>query len=301
MDNGAQQIIRLLERNASSGQRPSQIYHDWLQMVDTTLRMLPAHAESVAEAGRLADDDEEGKRLWTRLRETYRDPAHFKRFANAYHVLLHTSESPGGEPDYKDTVGSIFMEFGNPSPGNGQFFTSFSIARMMAELTTTVEELTSLILERIREAVEPDPVLRLWLETESMVTMAMGGDMHSWLVESVLPRCADRFKPVGVYDCAVGSGVMLLAKASTLPRWMVQTGVVQFYGQDIDATCALMANINLKLYGLNGWGLKYRIAGLRMLSCLSTNQAPEAAQMPEPDFVLPEPGKQIGMFTAAAM
>lgn len=49
---------------------------------------------------------------------------------------------------------------------------------------------------------------------------------------------------------------MLLAAARVLsemmPEWVLQRGLVGFYGQDIDYRCTLMARINLALYGLNG-------------------------------------------------
>ena len=51
---------------------------------------------------------------------------------------------------------------------------------------------------------------------------------------------------------AVGSGRMLLAAAGCFPGWAVQLGLVQFYGMDIDPTCARMARVNAELYGLNG-------------------------------------------------
>ena len=40
---------------------------------------------------------------------------------------------------------------------------------------------------------------------------------------------------------------------------MVTTGLVQYYGVDIDPTCVRMANINCKLYGLNRHHLKYAL------------------------------------------
>ncbi len=47
-----------------------------------------------------------------------------------------------------------------------------------------------------------------------------------------------------------------MAAASTLPQWMVQLGLVQFYGADIDMMCVKMARLNCMLYGMNGYGLK---------------------------------------------
>ena len=38
---------------------------------------------------------------------------------------------------------------------------------------------------------------------------------------------------------------------------MVQLGLVQFFGADIDPMCVQMARINIVLYGLNGTGLRY--------------------------------------------
>jgi hypothetical protein len=309
LDPDAQKIISLLEKNTSSGQRPAAIFQDWLEMTDTALRMLPEHAASVAKTRQMAEDDEEGRMLWTRLSRTYRDRDHFDRFQEAFALLLNASSDPGGSPTYKDTIGSIYMEFGNPSPRAGQFFTPLAIAKTMAMAVIDEKAVTKLVLQRVRAAIEAEPLLRMWLELEGLTVAATGGDMHVWAVESVLPRCGKHFKPVRVLDCCVGSGVMLLAAASCLPTWMVQAGLVQFYGHDIDATAALMANINIKLYGLNGWGLKYRIAGLEMLACIT--QSDETAtgiadvmmprgltpRLPEPDFILPDVGEQIGLFS----
>ena len=47
--------------------------------------------------------------------------------------------------------------------------------------------------------------------------------------------------------------------AAKVPRWMLDWGLVQFYGQDLDYTCYLMARANMRLYGLNGDGIRYAI------------------------------------------
>jgi hypothetical protein len=37
-------------------------------------------------------------------------------------------------------------------------------------------------------------------------------------------------------------------------------GLVQFYGMDIDMSCVKMAQINMMIYGLNGFNLKTALA-----------------------------------------
>ena len=63
-------------------------------------------------------------------------------------------------------------------------------------------------------------------------------------------------EPLTVCDPACGSGVTLLAAASACPRWALDYNVVRFFGQDIDRTCVKMAQVNMMLYGLNGYGLR---------------------------------------------
>ena len=59
---------------------------------------------------------------------------------------------------------------------------------------------------------------------------------------------------------------------TSFPLWAVQTGLVQFYGMDIDATCVKMAQVNFMLYGLNGFGLH----------CALTATPRQLASLPEP-------------------
>ena len=60
---------------------------------------------------------------------------------------------------------------------------------------------------------------------------------EAWLLHEYLPRCQSASSRDGV-----GSGLRIRPDAargaSLLPSWMVRTGLVQFYGQDLDAACA---------------------------------------------------------------
>jgi len=58
-------------------------------------------------------------------------------------------------------------------------------------------------------------------------------------------------RPMTICDPSCGSGVMLLAAASCLPRSFIDEGRVAFYGMDVDRTCISMAQLNVRLYGLN--------------------------------------------------
>jgi hypothetical protein len=58
--------------------------------------------------------------------------------------------------------------------------------------------------------------------------------------------------PLTVMDPACGSGVMLLAVASALPREFIDQGRLRLVGVDIDWLCVSMARLNLMLYGLSG-------------------------------------------------
>jgi type I restriction-modification system DNA methylase subunit len=58
-------------------------------------------------------------------------------------------------------------------------------------------------------------------------------------------------RPMTICDPCCGSGIMLLAAASVLPRDFIDEGRVVFYGIDIDPVCVKMAQLNASLYGLD--------------------------------------------------
>ena len=247
--NTIRDITKALDR-ITTHRRHNDIFDDWLAVTHATLRMLPAHARSVALSGELATDDEEATELWTRLRERAGyDAQDFKHFALAYGALLAGSDD-GGKPDYKDALGEIYMSWAHPNAHTGQFFTPWCLCQMAAQMIVgdPLIELSSRIVEAIGidwSTLGMDPTMPATLE-------------H--IATRYLPDHIERYRPITVQDPAVGSGGMLLAVAETYPQWAVRMGLVQFFGQDIDYTCVLMCRINCMLYGLNGYSLQLSAA-----------------------------------------
>lgn len=246
MPNETKDIIRELSHLTASGVRTSDIFDDWLDMVHATLTMLPDHMKALRESGTLAQDNEETQKTFERIRARYRDNSNYlDRFAKAFAILMNSTE------EYQDTVGNVYMEFGSPSKGNGQFFTPFHVAKVMAEINS--DHLAGLVHERIKAAIKGDPL------AEAMLMMGMaleGNDTEEWMITRIIPSVASRIEPVKVCDPSCGSGVMFLATASSIPTWMTQMGLVQFSGMDIDQTCVKMCQINVMLYGLNGFAIR---------------------------------------------
>ena len=83
------QIVKTLERITATGQRTDAIFDDWLELVETTLEMLPAHLKSAVQNGHLAQDSPEASQVWDKVRSRYpgRDWV-FERFSEALGGLL---------------------------------------------------------------------------------------------------------------------------------------------------------------------------------------------------------------------
>ena len=158
------------------------------------------------------------------------------------------------------------MSWGYPSSSIGQFFTPWNVARMMAEM---VSDGGAEVHTRLKAAIEKSPLAQAFLVAGCVLE---GQEAFDWYISRVVPAAIEHYEPVRVCDPCVGSGILLLAHASTLPAWMVQMGLVQYYGCDIDLLCVRMARVNFKLYGLNGFGLK----------CALELSQSELAALPEP-------------------
>jgi len=237
-------IVEELEKTAYR-YGPSRIFEDWLKISRASLRALPAFIQSQAQKLAYVDSPED-QRLWAERRERYPRPA-WDHFTAAFAHLLESSQH-----GYHDTVGEIFMSWGNPNPRSGQFFTPMPVARMMAEVS--MGGIQECLMQKLMKASEDNPAA---LAIAMVGTIIQDPDeKFNFFMNRLLPLIAPKLEPVVVLDPCVGSGVMLLAAAAASPRWALDLGLIQFYGVDIDPLCCQMAEVNLMLYGLNGFGAK---------------------------------------------
>jgi hypothetical protein len=244
MSRYRKEIIKYLSGNLHTGRRQDDVFQDWLELVRASLLMLPEHCKSAASRKTMAEDDGDTQALFERMRHRYGRPE-FDNFAKAFGALHESAAT------FQDTVGDIYMEWGYPSKGSGQYFTPFCIASLMAQFQNTAQ----LVYDRMNEAVAAAEMDWLFPKFSPETPLASQFFMERFGAV-VLPH----YKPVTVCDPACGSGVMLLAVAASVPPWMNHFGFIQYSGQDIDSTCVHMAQINLMLYGMNGFGARCALA-----------------------------------------
>jgi type I restriction-modification system DNA methylase subunit len=251
----AKEIKKLLEQNTAIGRRLHEVFDDFIELAEAALRMEPHHLLSQTLHGCLAAEPDDVAELWTKKRAIYSrtdagSKPYFDRFTLALAILKKTAKE-----EWRDTIGDLYMEVGS-NAWNGQFFTPFPLAQMMAQMTCT--EVPALVYERIREAIAATDGAAALIAAHNLDATAAGDD--EWVWHELMPLIWPQFTPVSIYDPAVGSAVTLVAAASALPKYMSEWGLVEFKGQDIDATCCLLASINMMLYGLNGHALRCKLA-----------------------------------------
>ena len=141
----------------------------------------------------------------------------------------------------------------------GQFFTPWSVADMMAQMT--IGDGFAQVTERAQgrpcqsHHERRRRLSQALLEVAIMLSAALPDQDEDYLAYGdnyVFPLLRPFVDPITICDPCVGSGVMLLTAARRFPQWAFRHGFVQLYGVDIDATCVKLCQANLMLYGLTG-------------------------------------------------
>lgn len=273
-------IAKALQEAADGrGLRLSDVWSDWLFITEASLRMMPVHAQSLHDTGEIAQDPPEIAEDWQWIQGKYADD--FQHLCDAYSLLLETATPIGSEPpEIYDLLGPLYMEVGNPSISAGQFFTPWEMCVTIAK--TIMADAPALVYQRIEQALQHDPMHAIMMSGRTgWITPEIG----EYVAENLLPTVWSHYEPVGVHDPCVGSGGMLLAAAAEFPRWMVRLGLVQFSGQDLSRDCTRMTQINMMLYGLNGWSLHYRMVAHHIYNSPLAKRVCDVI----PDGVVPDP------------
>lgn len=245
----AVKIEKLLNPLQWLGVGPSQLYRDWLSCVEITLNQMPEYIRS----GGIIPNAPNAHEAWQKIESQYSSDVWEKikeAFADALVCLFQSTME-----DYRDTVGDVYMRFGNPNPSQGQYFTPRPICRFMAQ--SEVPDGGELLMNRIQDAIKSgDSATHIHAQMMVMASSLIPNPFEHLITKVVPAALSCGLKPITVMDCCVGSGALLLAMASRFPSWANMMGLIQYYGSDIDPTCVKMARINCMLYGLNGYGMK---------------------------------------------
>lgn len=246
------------------------------------MEMFPAHTTAVA-AGQgvlpASADPPHVQAIWTTLQKRYAKqwPAIITHFRSAFQHLLTLQD------EWFDWLGHIYMTLDMGNVHAGQFFTPWDVSVLIAQL----DDPTPRVYAAIKTACQhPDNHLGAAAVLTGAACCHAPDDAESWFATRVVPAALPFLEPVTVCDPCCGSGSMLLAKASLVPRWANFYGVLRLFGQDIDETCCKMTRIHCYLFELNGFGATLYTARMQGQQQRSLIAAPRVRVTPGP-FVQP--------------
>lgn len=272
-----QEITRYLLKCGYEGYDYGQIFDDYLEACEIWLDRLPSMFNQIVHGERLEDPPDIADRF-ARLERKYKRQT-LEQFASAFGVMLDASMDEDGKHTYADLFGGTFMEFVWKSDAKyrGQFFTPWNVARMMAQMM--FPGLDDELNRRMEAALEHNSSYQLGKLLDVNISL------ETKLL--LMPDVREHFQPITICDPACGSGIMLLASASLLPRWAIEHRLVEFYGVDIDATCTKMAMLNCRLYGVNGCG--YQLHGFDEAISMKATPAGESPESIPVTLPVPAP------------
>lgn len=246
----APKIAKLIEKAAGyGGQTLYRVFEDWVTLSRITAEAMPRHIKSRLQGKELTPDKPEEQEIWKRIMSRHKESVH-PLFSEAFaYLLMATAEG------YTDVLGHTFetMELAGRNNKSGLFFTPWNVSYFMAQIINPGADCHT----RVKEALlHPDnPAGQALLLAGGLTGQAL--DLSSeWAEEffmtKLLPAAIPFIKPVTVLEPCCGSGGMIIAAAAVSPRWAIDSGVLQFWGMDINPLCIEMCKTNVALYGING-------------------------------------------------
>jgi hypothetical protein len=250
-DGAVKRILSLLQ--GCDGYSLRDAFSLFIEACHLCIDDLPAHFHRAVNGGALTNSPEEMSR-WNQAGLDKLDRQSYARFAEAFAILIESTTDESGSLTYVDIVGRVYIEIIGGSRWNSdEFYTPECVAEVMARMT--LQDLEREFFQRCKEACENDPVLEAIMLAVGITAMAFDADpslKDNWFysAHSIWPYLREKIAPFAICDPAVGSGVLLLRAAKVIPRWLIDMGWVQFFGQDIRLLPVRMTRLNLKLYGI---------------------------------------------------
>ena len=252
--DSARSIGRLLQRQQRAGRRQDEIFRDWVCLLEAVLvsmtkeQLTALRRGNEAQTRQFIDQFLRGEAVSDggNAQRYYREP-HWERFAQMTALLLENVRQ-----GYADYLAPIFSEYSYPNKMADQYFTPWELALHTARswLYDVVPQVERRLSEAYRQFYEDQ--VRSQDGVQSMAAQADGQNWH-WterLVRLSIPILRPHYTPYRIFDPSAGSATLLLAAAAYIPCWMIELGLVEFYGVELDPFVARMASVNFALYGL---------------------------------------------------
>lgn len=272
-------IRKSLEKiEAITGWRFREIFSDWTEIALYTLEQQIRHDYARAIWGTVAQDPPGIAEFFRRMQSKYagyngegkesRWPDVSGFFAEALAHLCRAYD----DDDYQDILGPLFMEYGSPDAGLGQFYTPACIADLLDRLigapTRTEleaadpgyaafvgrsEGLQQLVREAMLQAMRADAGCAA--DFEAVVARGLAGDaLDQVVLAEIMPRCMqEHYQPPHLYEPCVGAGVMVLEAVKDMPRWMRVGTFFTLTAIDLSPIAYRMAKLQILLTGVGGY------------------------------------------------
>ncbi|NJM40766.1 MAG: N-6 DNA methylase [Anaerolineae bacterium] len=239
----ADEFMRMLTQLAERGHYwRSEVFRDFVGVCGVLVERLENdtwwRAMWRAHAGTKLEDETETR--FAAIDRRY-SPDEMTEMAKLFGCLVPMARGLDGQSyNYADHLGVAYMQFGSKSgqETRGQFFTPFSVSKLMAMMLMDEESLNADILTRLNEAADHLGVYIDPRMSPEEVWRVHQNQLHSYV------------RPVLVLDPCCGAGSMLIAAASVAPRWAIDAALIQMVAIDIDPLCAAMTRIQMWLFGI---------------------------------------------------